>query len=110
MLAPAGAGEADALGQLRSLWADDPGAVLTAAVDCRYAGYLVRERAAAKKLKGLEAKPIPPTLDYDSVPHLRAEARQRLRAVAPETLGQALRISGITPADITVLRVHLAGR
>ena len=85
-------------------------AVQTVAIDCRYAGYVQKERAAAARLAELESKRIPPSIRYDDVPHLRAEARQRLAAIAPATLGQALRISGITPADVTVLMVHLAGR
>ena len=52
---------------------------------------------------------IPERMDYSGVPHLRAEARLRLKSIRPRTLGQALRASGITPADITVLMVHLAG-
>ena len=93
---------------LRLLQARCPEAVRTAAIDCRYGGYLAKERAAAERLAQLESRRIPPSLDFADVPHLRAEARQRLAAVAPATLGQALRISGITPADITVLMVHLA--
>jgi len=95
-------------GPLRRLLARCPEAVRTAAIDCRYAGYLAKERAAADRLAELESRRIPASLDFAEVAHLRAEARQRLAAAAPATLGQALRISGITPADITVLMVHLA--
>jgi tRNA uridine 5-carboxymethylaminomethyl modification enzyme len=92
------------------LWREHRGAVETAAVDCRYAGYLRRQEALARKLRDLEDRILPELLDYAAVPHLRAEAAERLAAVRPRTLGQALRISGITPADITVLTVHLGAR
>jgi len=94
---------------LRRLWAEHRDAVETVAIDCRYGGYVARQQAAAAKLAEMEAKPIPDRLDYDGVPHLRAEARQRLSAIRPRTLGQALRVSGVTPADITVVTIHLAG-
>jgi tRNA uridine 5-carboxymethylaminomethyl modification enzyme len=97
---------------LLSLWREHPQAVETAAIDCRYAGYVARQQAAAERLGQLEGRRIPDSLDYGAVAHLRAEARERLVAVRPRTLGQALRVSGVTPADVTVLMVHLgaAGR
>jgi len=95
---------------LLSLWREHRDALQTVAIDCRYAGYVARQRAAAAKLPELEERVIPERLDYSAVPHLRAEARQRLKSILPRTLGQALRVSGITPADITVLMIHLAGR
>ena len=97
---------------LLSLWRAAPQAVTTAAIDCRYAGYVARQQAAAERLGELEGRRIPESLDYRGVAHLRAEARQRLQVVRPRTLGQALRVSGVTPADVTVLMVHLgaAGR
>ncbi len=95
---------------LRRLWRRHRDAVETVAVDCRYEGYVARQRASAARLAEMEAKAIPARLDYRDVPHLRAEARERLGAIRPETLGQALRVSGITPADVTVIMVHLAGR
>jgi len=97
-------------GALDTMWRRDPEAVRTAAVDCRYAGYVERQRRSAARLAEMEAKAVPASLDYGDVPHLRAEARQRLSAVRPETLGQALRVSGITPADVTVVMIHLNGR
>ena len=89
------------------LWRTRPDAVEAAGIDCRYAGYVRRQQAHAEKLRSLEQRLVPASLDYSAVPHLRAEARERLEAINPRTLGQALRISGITPADITVLMVHL---
>jgi tRNA uridine 5-carboxymethylaminomethyl modification enzyme len=111
LLARPGAEPAGQAGQeLRQLWAERTEALRTAAIDCRYAGYIAREAAAAGRLAALDARPIPPRLDYAAVPHLRAEAAERLAAIRPETLGQALRVSGITPADVTVLMIHLGGR
>jgi len=58
-------------------------------------------------MRTLDKKLIPPDLDYTKIEHLRLEAREKLSAFRPETLGHAARISGITPADITVIHVHL---
>ena len=100
----------DAAAELEDLKRLDPGALESLAVDLRYAGYLAREDKALGRLRELDARKIPEQIDYSTVAHLRAEARERLQAVAPRSLGQALRVSGITPADVTVLAVHLAGR
>ncbi|MCD4699124.1 MAG: tRNA uridine-5-carboxymethylaminomethyl(34) synthesis enzyme MnmG [Phycisphaerae bacterium] len=90
-----------------SLWKSFHEAVETVAIDCRYAGYVARQRSATAKMRQLNRSRIPDSLDYSAVPHLRAEATERLENIRPATLGQALRISGITPADITVLMIHL---
>jgi tRNA uridine 5-carboxymethylaminomethyl modification enzyme len=58
-------------------------------------------------MQSLENKKIPPDLDYNKIDHLRAEAKEKLAAFRPSTLGQASRISGITPADVTVIQVYL---
>jgi tRNA uridine 5-carboxymethylaminomethyl modification enzyme len=73
----------------------------------KYAGYIVRQDKAIERFAKLEEKLIPPSTDYASVAGLRNEARQKLIKFTPRSLGQALRISGITPADVTVLAVHL---
>lgn len=73
----------------------------------KYAGYLEREKRHIEKFSELERWKIPAGFDYRAVPHLRFEAREKLLAHHPISLGQALRISGITPADVTVLMVHL---
>ncbi len=88
----------------------DAQAVEVAVTDLRYSGYVEKQRRQARQLGDLDHRAIPPGLDYDTVPHLRAEAKQRLAAIAPRTLGQALRVSGITPADVTVLAIHLHAR
>ena len=74
-------------------------------IDVKYAGYIARQETAVERLHNSEAKRIPPTLDYLAIPSLRAETRQKLAKVRPETLGQAARISGITPADIALLSI-----
>ena len=77
------------------------------AVDAKYDGYLVKQQRLAAGFKKLENKPIPLELDYNSIEHLRSEAREKLLLFRPQTLGQASRLEGITPADITVIRIHL---
>ena len=75
--------------------------------DLKYEGYLRREQDQIERQRGQEEQGIPAGLDYDAIPSMRLEARQKLRSYAPETLGQASRISGITPADISVLAVWI---
>jgi tRNA uridine 5-carboxymethylaminomethyl modification enzyme len=75
--------------------------------DLKYEGYLRREQDQIERQRGQEAQTIPARIDYDAIPSMRLEARQKLRSYAPETLGQASRISGITPADISVLAVWI---
>ena len=77
-------------------------------VDLRYAGYMDKQAAAMKHMQDLDAKLVPDDVDYASVTHLRHEAAEKLTSIRPRTLGQALRISGITPADVTVLSIWLA--
>jgi tRNA uridine 5-carboxymethylaminomethyl modification enzyme len=87
---------------------DIKGDVLEAVtIDAKYDGYLAKQQRLAANSQALENKKIPPDLDFSSVTHLRAEAKEKLSAFRPGTLAQAGRISGITPADITVLQVHL---
>ena len=73
----------------------------------KYAGYIERQQSDIEKFKGLEGKQIPNTFDYATVPSLRHEARQKLAKIRPATLGQASRISGVSPADISILTVWL---
>ncbi len=75
--------------------------------DLKYEGYLRREEDQIKKQQRQESQQIPQDLDYNAIPSMRLEARQKLRDYTPETLGQASRISGITPADISVLSVWI---
>ena len=96
--------------ELAGLLAAFPRAIASLAVDGRYEGYLQMENAGMTHMKDLEDKLIPAAIDYSAVTHLRHEAREKLSAIQPRSLGQALRISGITPADVTVLAIHLAGK
>jgi tRNA uridine 5-carboxymethylaminomethyl modification enzyme len=72
-----------------------------------YGGYIKRQEEEIKKLRELEGETIPEGVDYDSIGNLRIEARQKLGAIRPRDLGQASRISGVSPADIAVLSVYL---
>ena len=100
---------ADALDGSRTgpFGADDLAQLL---VEAKYAGYVDRQARDVERFRRLEALRIPPGTDFTAMPELRLEARERLTRVAPVTLGQAARISGINPADITVLWVYLSGR
>ncbi|MDE2304951.1 MAG: tRNA uridine-5-carboxymethylaminomethyl(34) synthesis enzyme MnmG [Gammaproteobacteria bacterium] len=79
-------------------------------VQTKYSGYLQRQRAEVDRRRDQEARPLPPQIDYGAVHGLSNEARQRLAEVRPETIGQAARIPGITPAAIALLLVHLKKR
>ncbi len=94
--------------ELRALYERYPAAIESLTVDSRYEGYLMKDRASAGQARDLDSKLIPADIDYSSISHLRAEARERLSTIRPRSLGQAMRISGVTPADITVLAVGLA--
>ena len=95
---------------LREWMQTDPAAVDIVTTDCLYAGYVARQRRQAEQLGNLDRRRIPDQFDYTEVPHLRQEARHRLADIRPRSLGQALRASGITPADVTVLSIHLHAR
>ena len=84
----------------------------SAEVRVKYDGYIRRELAEVKKLQKLEEKLLPPDIDYAAIGGLRLEARQKLNKIRPRSLGQAMRISGVSPADISVLMIRLtdAGR
>ena len=73
----------------------------------KYEGYLSRQEKQVKQFKKLEQKLIPTDIDYDDVSSLRIEARQKLTKLRPANIGQASRISGVSPADISVLLVYL---
>jgi len=76
----------------------------------KYQGYIAKEKAQAQRLEKLEGRLIPPDLDYRSIPGLSREGIDHLERVRPRSLGQALRIPGVTPADISVLMVYLDKR
>lgn len=76
-------------------------------ISLKYSGYIARQESEVAKLKELEHKGIPAAFDYSTVPSLRPEARQKLTDIRPATIGQAARISGVSPADISILLVWL---
>jgi tRNA uridine 5-carboxymethylaminomethyl modification enzyme len=75
--------------------------------DAKYEGYIRRQEGAVAKAQRAEARFLPPELDYAQISGLRAEAKQKLLKIRPSTLGQAGRISGITPADIALVTIFL---
>lgn len=78
-----------------------------AAIACKYEGYLARQDRQIATYRNHEHIKLPAGLDYHAIPHLRYEAREKLTALRPFTLGQAGRIAGVTPADITVIHIYL---
>jgi tRNA uridine 5-carboxymethylaminomethyl modification enzyme len=79
-------------------------------IEAKYEGYLARQRAQVEKFRENEDARIPDWLDFAAIPELRNEAKEKLAAVRPESLGQASRVSGISPADIAIVMVYLEGR
>ena len=77
-------------------------------IDAKYAGYIKRQIADVEKFKKLENKKIPENIDYDKIPGLLTESRLKFKNVKPLSIGQASRISGVTPADISILMVWLS--
>ena len=84
-----------------------PEVVQQVEINVKYAGYIDRQELEVEKFKSLEDKQIPNTFNYDTVHSLRTEARQKLNKIRPGTLGQAARISGVSPSDIGILMVWL---
>ena len=74
-------------------------------IEVKYAGYIDRQELEIEKFKSLEAKRIPDWLDYNRIPSLRTEAKTKLTKIRPATLGQAARISGVSPADMSIVMV-----
>ena len=76
-------------------------------INTKYEGYIKKSLKEAEKMLALEEKQIPSDIDYSKVPNLASEARQKLAEISPTTIGQASRISGVNPADISILMVYL---
>jgi tRNA uridine 5-carboxymethylaminomethyl modification enzyme len=76
-------------------------------IEAKYAGYIEKQRVEVARFRRLEDRRIPPNLEYDALTGLRTEAREKLSSVRPATVGQATRLAGVNPADISVLLVHL---
>ena len=81
--------------------------IKTVETDVKYAGYIKRELAEVERQKQLENKFIPEDMDYRKIKGLRLEAGQKLAQFRPATVGQASRISGVSPADVSVLLMYL---
>jgi tRNA uridine 5-carboxymethylaminomethyl modification enzyme len=77
------------------------------AIEAKYAGYIERQAVEVARFRRLEERRIPADLRYEALPGLRTEAREKLAAVRPATVGQAARLAGVNPADISVLLIHL---
>ena len=76
-------------------------------INTRYEGYIKKANKDAEKMLNLENKLIPENINYDDIPNIASEARQKLSEIRPTSLGQASRISGVNPADISILMVYL---
>jgi tRNA uridine 5-carboxymethylaminomethyl modification enzyme len=85
----------------------DPAVAAQVEVETKYAGYIERQRDEVARRRSSETLQLPPDLDYGAVHGLSVEAQQKLNRYRPETVGQAGRIPGITPAAISLLLVHL---
>ena len=79
-----------------------------AETDVKYQGYIQKEKEQIEQFNKMEHRRLPDDIDYDRIGGLRIEARQKLGKIRPRNLGQASRISGVSPADVTVLIVYLA--
>lgn len=95
----------DELYSLANICQDD--SIEQAEIQVKYTGYIEREQEHALKLDRLESLAIPATLDYTSIKSISIEAKQKLMSIQPATIGQAARISGVSPSDISVLLIHL---
>jgi tRNA uridine 5-carboxymethylaminomethyl modification enzyme len=95
--------------ELKSSFSKYPKEVLEQAeIQIKYASYIIKEQQMVDKLNSMEDFRIPPSFDYLAVPPLSAEGKQKLHKIRPETLGQASRISGVSPADLSILTVYLS--
>ncbi len=86
----------------------DPGVLEQVEIQIKYEGYINRQLAIIEQVRKLESKLLPEDIDYSAIDGLRLEAREKLTKVRPESIGQASRISGVSPADISVLIIYLS--
>jgi tRNA uridine 5-carboxymethylaminomethyl modification enzyme len=99
--------EGHAIGRLPAAEPLGPEVTRQVEIAAKYDGYIARQRLEVARHESHEATPIPAATDYSAVPGLSVEVRQKLAAHRPATIGQAGRISGVTPAAISLLLVHL---
>ena len=78
-------------------------------INIKYDGYIRRQMRQVEQFRKMENKKIPEDIDYDTIKSLRIEAKQKLTQIRPSSIGQASRISGVSPADISVLLIYLKG-
>ena len=76
-------------------------------IQVKYEGYIKMEEEQVEKFEKMENKKLPPDINYEDIKGLRIEARQKLNKIKPTSIGQASRISGVSPADINVLLIYL---
>ena len=76
-------------------------------ISIKYEGYIKKAEKEAEKMLNLENKKIPEDIDYDKIHNLASEAKQKLKEVRPTSIGQAIRISGVNPADISIIMIYL---
>jgi len=100
----------EVVGRLPELAQFDDQVARQVSYDVKYEGYISRQETEVRRQQRLAAKRIPDSFDYHRIAHLRAEARERLSSVRPRDLAQASRVSGITPADMALLMLHLDGK
>jgi tRNA uridine 5-carboxymethylaminomethyl modification enzyme len=94
-------------GALAELLPLDKAVVQQVVIELKYAGYVDRQAAQIERFRRHESRRIPEHFNYDAVPQLRFEAREKLRKVRPASMGQAARISGINPADLAIIMMYL---
>ncbi|HMC66274.1 MAG TPA: FAD-dependent oxidoreductase, partial [Gemmataceae bacterium] len=88
-------------------WTADTAAIEQIVLETKYAGFIERQTAQIERFHRMESRPIPAHFDFFALPQLRTEAKEKLSRVRPGSIGQASRISGITPADLAVLLIYL---
>ena len=76
-------------------------------INIKYEGYIVKEIKESEKMVDLDNKKIPDDIDYDKIHNLASEAKQKLKQIRPTSIGQALRISGVNPADISLIMIYI---
>jgi len=79
-------------------------------IQIKYEGYIAIQLAQAEVFRKMESRPLPMDLDYNSIQGLRLEARQKLNALRPVNFGQASRVTGVSPADLSILSVYLKSK
>jgi len=79
-------------------------------IDVKYEGYVRRQSEQISQAERNEQMPIPPDVDYLTIPGLRSETRQKLNALKPESIGRASRVSGVTPSDLSIIAIWLKNK